>query len=100
MLNEIKIPVGQAHKVPIELKRVSGQMKRELMNQKINLRKLSRKQHRKIRKQKYSRRNLEKWRTDFKGPKYFQQKFQSERKERMEKKILEELVTETLKKID
>lgn len=43
---------------------------------------------------------LEKWRTDFKGQTYFQQKFQSERKERMEREILEELVTETLKKID
>lgn len=99
MLIEIKIPVGQANKVQIELKRVSEQMKRDLMNQKINLRKLSRKQHRKIRKQKYSKRNLEKWRPDFKGPTYFQQKFQSERKERMEREILEELVTET-EKID
>lgn len=99
MLIEIKIPVGQANKVQIELKRVSEQMKRDLMNQKINLRKLSRMQHRKIRKQKYSKRNLEKWRADFKVPTYFQQKFQSERKERMEREILEELVTET-EKID
>lgn len=99
MLIEIKIPVGQANKGQIELKRVTEQMKRDLMNQKINLRKLSRMQHRKIRKQKYSKRNLEEWGTEFKGLTYFQQKFQSERKERMEKEILEELVTET-EKID
>lgn len=99
MLIEIKISVGQANKVQIELKRVSEQMKRDLMNQKISLRKLSRMQHRKIRKQKSSKRNLEKWRTDFKVPTYFQQKFQSKRKERMEREILEELVTET-EKID
>lgn len=38
------------------------------------------------------------WRTELEGSTYFQQKFQSERRERRGSKIFEELMTETEKK--